>query len=215
MMHPTPSNQLSFASLPCDLHDDATCTTRHRSSPVLRQNWDTLAWLASRWSMLPDVDMRPHTIFICTLFLRCKPTNLPPLGFEVQTNKASRWFCGTNHHTIAASFEVQIGKHKRLVLRPNHQTIATSFEANPGETVNLGFEAKQTNLFSSSPCAWCWLHTASPNMLIIRPSSTRLVLDHPQSYSYIDPCCYPSCHTYHLHITRQANAFLHMKQIVG
>jgi hypothetical protein len=28
--HPTPSNQPSFASLPRDLHNDATCTNRRR-----------------------------------------------------------------------------------------------------------------------------------------------------------------------------------------
>jgi hypothetical protein len=29
--HTTPSNRPSFASLPCDLHDDVMCTTHHRS----------------------------------------------------------------------------------------------------------------------------------------------------------------------------------------
>jgi hypothetical protein len=58
-------------------------------------------------------------------------------------------------------------------------TVATGFKAKPEETRNLGFEAKPRNMCSSSPCAWCRLHTVSPDLSIVRPSSTRLVLDHP------------------------------------
>jgi hypothetical protein len=58
-------------------------------SPVLRQNCETLAWLASQRSKPPDVDACPHTVFIHSSILRLKPTNLLPLGLEAQTKKPS------------------------------------------------------------------------------------------------------------------------------
>jgi hypothetical protein len=87
----------------------------------------------------------------------------------------------------------QITKLQLTVLRPKPgnlskwflgqttRTIATGFEAKPGETVDLSFVAKPRNPRTSSPYVWCRSHTASPNISIVRPSSTRLVLDHPRS----------------------------------
>jgi hypothetical protein len=66
-------------------------------------------------------------------------------------------------------------------LRPNHNNHTTSFEAKPGETVDLGFEGETRNTRSSSPCARCRPHTASPNLSIVRPLSTQPVLNHPRS----------------------------------
>jgi hypothetical protein len=63
-------------------------------SPVLGQNWETLARVASQWSKLLGVDACPHTVFIRSSVLRHKSINLLPLGFEVQTKKPSRWFWG-------------------------------------------------------------------------------------------------------------------------
>jgi hypothetical protein len=59
-------------------------------SPVLRQNWETLAQVISQQSRQSDVDACPHTVFIHSLVLRRKPTNLLPLGFEAQTKKPLR-----------------------------------------------------------------------------------------------------------------------------
>jgi hypothetical protein len=78
--------------------------------PVLRQNWETLAWLASWWSKLPVVNACPHTVFIHSSILRCKLINLFPHGFEAQTKKPLRWFWGSNHQTIDLSFGAQIKK---------------------------------------------------------------------------------------------------------
>jgi hypothetical protein len=65
---------------------------------------------------------------------------------------------------------------------PNKKkTIATSFEAKPGETVDLGFEAKPRNPRSSSPHAWCRSHTTSPDLSVIWQPSTRPMLHHPWS----------------------------------
>jgi hypothetical protein len=99
-----------------------------------------------------------------------QPTNHSPLGFEAQTKKSSWRFCGPNHQIVVAGFEAQIEKPE-----------ATGFEAKPGETVALSFKAKLRNSRSSYPCALCKPHTASPDISIVRPSSTRLVLDYPQS----------------------------------
>jgi hypothetical protein len=97
-----------------------------------------------------------------------QPTNHRPLSFEAQTKKPLRWFGDLNHQTVAAGFEA-------LIRKPE----ATGFEVKPGETIDLGFEAKPRNPRFSSPYAWCISHTSSPDLSIIWPSSTRLMLDHP------------------------------------
>jgi hypothetical protein len=51
------------------------------------------------------------------------------------------------------------------------------FEAK--QIVDLDFEAEPRNTCSSSPCARCRPHTASPNLLIIRLPSTRPVRPSP------------------------------------
>jgi hypothetical protein len=63
-------------------------------SPVLRQNWEILTWLASWWSKMLDVDTCPQTVFIRSSVSRHKPTNLHPLCFEAKMKKLSRWFWG-------------------------------------------------------------------------------------------------------------------------
>jgi hypothetical protein len=95
-----------------------------------------------------------------------------------------------NHH---GDFICQIIKPWYAILRPKlgnpnelfcgqtTRTVATSFETKPGETVDLDFEAKPRNSRSSSPCAWCRPHIASPELLIIQPPSTWPMLDHPWS----------------------------------
>jgi hypothetical protein len=93
------------------LHFHMTSTMMPCTPPVIapslvfRQNWETLARLALWWSRPPDVNACPHTVFIRASVLRRKSTNLLPLCFEAQTKKPSRWFCGANHQTTAASFE--------------------------------------------------------------------------------------------------------------
>jgi hypothetical protein len=71
---------------------------------------------------------------------------------------------------VATGFEAKPG-----------ETVATSFEAKSGETVDFAFEDKPRKSCSSSPCARCRLHTVSSNLSIVRPSSTRPVLDLCQS----------------------------------
>jgi hypothetical protein len=64
-------------------------------------------------------------------------------------------------------FVSQITKPYVSILRPKSRNPSTLF-----------FETKPRNLCSSSPCAWCKPHTASPDLSIVRPPSTRLVLNY-------------------------------------
>jgi hypothetical protein len=136
----------------------------------MMQKW-VLHELASQWSMSSNVNVCPHTIFSRSSVLRYKPTNLLPLGFEVQTKKHSQWFWGLNHQTIDLSFEAQTKKLSQWCWgQTNNQTVVT------------GFEAKLENLcFSYPPCVWCRSHTPSPNLPIVWPPSTLLVPDDSQS----------------------------------
>jgi hypothetical protein len=160
----------------------------------------------------------------------CGPNNqTAAAGFEGQPGKPERVVLRPNHKNSSHWFRGQTVRNRRhqfwvqtvaigFEAKPG-ETAATGLEAKPGETIDLGFEAKTRNPCSSSPCAWYRPQTASPDLSISRPPSTRLVLDHPGplhqvSYSYLYPRCCQPCHTYHLHIIRQANAFLHTKQMV-
>jgi hypothetical protein len=75
----------------------------------------------------------------------------------------------------------KLGNPSRWFWGQTTRTVATNFEAKLGETIDLGFEAEQRNPYSSSFCARCRPHTASPDISIVRPSSTQPVLDHPWS----------------------------------
>jgi hypothetical protein len=65
-----------------------------------------------------------------------QPTNRSPLGFEVQTKKLLRSFCGPNYQTVAVSFEAQTEKPSTTGYEAKlGETVATSFEAKPKETI--------------------------------------------------------------------------------
>jgi hypothetical protein len=87
--------------------------------PVLRQNWKTLAQLASRRSKPPDVDAYPHTVFIRSSILRHKPTNLLPLILRSKLRNRR------------GDFEAEITKLSTLVLRPKLRNCCNCFEAKP------------------------------------------------------------------------------------
>jgi hypothetical protein len=144
-------------------------------SPVLRQNWETLAWLASQQSKPLDVDGCPHTVFIRTSVLRHKPTNLLPLGFEAQTKKLSQWFCGSNHQTAAVGFEAQTGKPERVVLRLNHKNCSHQFWGQTGR--------------NNWPWLWGW--TKKPVLLI---SLCMVQITHSVTWPLDHPAAeYPTC----------------------
>jgi hypothetical protein len=72
--------------------------------------------------------------------------------------------------TVTTSFEAKLGETIPVILRRNHR-----------QTVDLGFDAQPRNSRSLSPHAWYRPHTVSPELSIIKPPSTRPVLDHPWS----------------------------------
>jgi hypothetical protein len=83
--------------------------------PVLRLDWETLAWLAYRWSKPLDLDACPVSSLSSCRF------------YGAQTKKPSRWFCGPHHQTVATGFVAQIGKPERVILRPNHKNRSHQF----------------------------------------------------------------------------------------
>jgi hypothetical protein len=69
-----------------------------------------------------------------------------------------------------------------LVWRPKLRNRRSGVAANHWQTIATSFEAKLENTcFLSPPRVWCGSHTASLDLPIVRPLSTRLVPDHPQS----------------------------------
>jgi hypothetical protein len=87
--------------------------------PILRQKWETLAWLASWWSKLPDVDACPDTVFIRHRFWGTNQQTSSPwfwgpiqeiivVILKPKSPNRSAWFWGPNQETLA------------VVLRPNY-----------------------------------------------------------------------------------------------
>jgi hypothetical protein len=122
-----------------------------------------------------------RAVFILPSVLWCKRQTIAHLILRPKTRNRRGDFVG------------QITKPQLSVLRPKPgnssewfwgqttRTVAPGFEAKPRENVDLDFEAKPRNPQSLSPCARCRPHTTSPDLSIVRPSSTWLVLDHPRS----------------------------------
>jgi hypothetical protein len=106
----------------------------------------------------------------------------PLINFEAQTDKPPpTWFWGPNQETVVVILWAKSLNRSCWFWGQNWETQASDFEAKPGETIDLGFEAKPRNPRSSSPCAWCRPHIASSDLSIVWPSNTRPVLDHPRS----------------------------------
>jgi hypothetical protein len=91
------------------------------------------------------------------------------------------WFWGPNQKTVVVILRLKSPNRSCRFRGPMQKPEATGFEAKPGETVDLSFEAKPWNSYSSSRYGRCRLHIASTDLSIVRPPSTRPLLDHPQS----------------------------------
>jgi hypothetical protein len=150
-MQPIASTCSSSASSPHDLHDDVTCTIRVTPPLVLRQNWKTLVQLASRRSKPPDLDAGPTPSL--SSHRLCGTTDKP----------SPTWFWGLNQETIT------------VILRSKSPNCSCRFWGPNRETRSHQFWGQ-----TKKPCAWCRPHTVSPDLSIVRPPSTRLVLDHPR-----------------------------------
>jgi hypothetical protein len=172
--------------------------------PVLRQNWKTLVLLASRWSKPPDVDACPHTVFIRLSVLRSKPTNLLSLGLEAKTKKPLWWFWGPNHQTIDFGFEAQTKKLSqwfwgKTTNKPSPPVFRLNRETRASRLLNV-YDADRTQHHLTSQS---YGHRV-PDLRLIIPDPP-----HQVSYSCLDPHHCTPCRIRHLHITSQANVFLH------
>jgi hypothetical protein len=172
-----------------------------RSSPivtpplVLRPDWVTLAWLASRWSKLLDLDACPGLTSLCWF---CGATDKSKLI----------WFLGPNQETItvilrpkspnrSCQFEAQTGKPSILVLRLNQETHAHRL---------LVHVTDHTWHHLTSRPSGHWV----PELCLTIPSPL-----HQVSYSCLDPHRCPPCCPYHLHTMRQTNMIPHTNQDLG
>jgi hypothetical protein len=189
-------------------------------SPVLRQNWEILAWLASPWSKPSNVDTCPHTVFILSSVLRSKPINLPPLvlrhkprnrrgDFETQITKSSTLVLRTKPRNHRGDFGAQITKPSALILRPKPRKASQWFWGQTTDkpsppVLRLNWKTHTPCLLHvyDVNCTRCHLTSWSsghwvPDLCMIIPDPPRQV-----SYSCHDPHhCLP-CRTHHLHIMR-------------
>jgi hypothetical protein len=111
------------------------------------------------------------------------------VGFEAQTGKPEvTSFVAKPGETVATSFETKPEKIVATDFEAKlEKTVTTGFEVKPektipvvlklnhSQTVHLGFDPQLRNPRYSSSRAWCRPHTVSPDLLIVRPPSTRPV----------------------------------------
>jgi hypothetical protein len=105
-----------------------------------------------------------------------QPTNRSRIGFKAKTEKLSLWFLGPNHQIVAVSFDVKSDKTVATDFdTKSEKTIPVDLRPNYWQVIDLGFDAQPRNMWSSSPHAQCRPHTASSDLLIVQPPSTRPV----------------------------------------
>jgi hypothetical protein len=132
--------------------------------------------------------------------LRTKPKNPPPPWFWGSTKKLTAGFEVKAGETVVTSFEVKLEKTVAISFEAKlEKTVTAGFEAKPleavttsfkakpvktvwvvlrsnhSQTIDLSFKAQLRNMRSSSPHTRCRLHTAPPDLSIVRPPSTRPV----------------------------------------
>jgi hypothetical protein len=120
-------------------------------------------------------------VFILPSVLWCNRQTIPHLVLRPKIRNYHGDFVGQSTKLQLSVLRLKSGNPSEWFWGQTTRTVATSFEAKPGETVDLGFEAKPRNPLSSSLCVWCRLHTASSDLSIVWPSSIRPLLDHPRS----------------------------------
>jgi hypothetical protein len=121
----------------------------------------------------------------------------------------------TNRNLL--DFEVQTRKLSTLVLRPKLPNRSYRFWGPNQETIDLVLRLNQETraphlLVHSTDHTRCQLTSRSSGYRVLDLYLTILSHLHQVSYSYLDPCRCPSCHSCYLHITRHANTILHMNK---
>jgi hypothetical protein len=206
--HLTPSNWLSFASLPHDLCDDATCTTRRHSSA----------------SFEAKLEIPSPTCFPTKQAIRCRRVSSHHLhlliSFEAQTDKPPpTWFCDSNQKIITVILRPKSPNRSCRFWGINWKTRASGFEAKPQEPLPPVLRPNQKkpstyvlrlNQETRAPCLIVYgadrtQHYPTPRSSIHRVPDLCLTIHNPLhqvSYSCLDPHHCPPCRTCHLHITR-------------
>jgi hypothetical protein len=177
----------------------------HHPSSHIRQSWGQtrksyhnllsgeasrlISTRVSRRIILPSVLWRNRQT-VAGLVLRYKPRNWHG-DFETQTSA--------------------------IILRTKSSNRSYQFWAPNWETINLCFEAQLKNSRSSPSCARYTPYSVTPTSRSFGHwvlDLCLIILDplYYVSYSYYDPRCCPPCRACYLHIIRQANTILHMKQ---
>jgi hypothetical protein len=145
--------RLKNPSLTCFMMKQATGCPMHVLTSFSSTHW----FWGANWQISSHLVLRPKPRNRCSDFVgQITKPHLPFL--RMKPGNPSEWFWGQTTRTVA-----------------------TGFEAKPRETVDLGFEVEPRDSHFSSPCARCKSHTASPDLSIVRPPSTRPVRDHPRS----------------------------------
>jgi hypothetical protein len=155
-MQPIVSTRPYLVSTPRDLHYDDTCITRSHAYTSLEVKLEN----PNPTCFQPKQIARSR----CVSYVDIHPSVL--------------W---RNRQT--KSYLVLKPKSKNIMvsLRPKSPNRSCRFWGSNQKIIDLGFEAQPRNLWCSSPYAQYWSHTASPDLLIIQPPSTWLVLGHPRS----------------------------------
>jgi hypothetical protein len=96
----------------------------------------------------------------------------------------SPWFWGTNQETVVVILMHKLPNHQPWFWGQNQEIIVVVLRPNHWQIIVTGFEAKPENPhFLSRPHVRRGSHISSPDLLIVRPPSTRLVPDHPWSFA--------------------------------
>jgi hypothetical protein len=207
------SNWPLFASLQCDLCDDAMCAIRRLSFASFEAKLKTPSPTCFTMKQATGCQhMFSHRLHLLVSF-EAQTIKPPPLSFEAQTKKLSQWFWGTNHQTVA------------VVLMSNHQTTDLDFEVQTkklshwfcGQTTDklsppvlrLNWETRTSCLLHVYDADHTRRHSTSRSFNYRVPDLYLIITDplHQVSNSCLDPCRYPPCRIRHLHITRQATTF--------
>jgi hypothetical protein len=192
--HSMPSNQSSSTSLPCDLCDDAMCMTHHCSFANFEAKLGNPSLTRFEARQAARSRRVSHTVLILPLILWHNQQTIAHLVLRPKPRNHRSDFVGPITKPQLPVLRPRLGNLMTLVLKLNQET-RTSHLLVHGE------DRTQCHPTYRS------FHHRVPDLCLTIPGPL-----HHVSYSCLDPHRCPPCRTYHLHITRQVNTFLHMNR---
>jgi hypothetical protein len=183
-MQPIASTCLSSTWSSHDFHDMQRGPPTVTPPPVLRPDWETLAWLTSMRSkpvsssssclFCGAIDKRKPVWFwapneeTIVVILRPKSSNHTYRFWGQSGRNRHHQFWSQPKETVPVVVRPNHWQTVSVVLKPNHwQTNLVVLRPNHLQTVDLGSEAQPRNSHSSSTRAWCRPHTVSPDLSIV------------------------------------------------